>query len=889
MKKRNLYQGILLCTFATALAACGEPGYKDPSRPIESRVQDLLGRMTLEEKAAQLDMLSAKEIVVDEKTLAEDKLEHFVDSMCIGAVHDLYPAHADIANLIQKHAVENSRLGIPLLFIEEGLHGYQGAGATAFPIPIGNSSSWDTELLHNIGRVIGTEARAHGVHFILGPNLDLAREIRWGRVEETFGEDPYLTSRMGVNLIQGMQGESLSDNNTVAAEPKHFGIHGIPESGTNASSVNIGEREARSTHLYTFEKAITEGKAQGVMAAYHDLDGIPCVANPWLLTQVLRNEWGFNGIVVSDLGAIRRQISDHHTAADAKEAITKSLNAGLNMQFYDFPYEDFQAAVVQAVKDGTLDEKALDSRVADVLRLKFKLGLFDNPYTDPGLVAQVDDNKKHKEIALDASRKSLILLKNEDSILPFRTDIKRITLVGELANQSLLGGYSPAQVKAVTVYEALKQKFGKNVQINYIESQVENGFKSIPNSALYTEAGGDNGIFVEYFNNTELSGNPAYTSTDTEISHYWHNLSPVPGVNRDYFSARWKGWVRVPETGEYEFKLSADNWGKLYLNNRLVIDQWNNDKRNGTYRIRLQAGQMLPIQVEYAELDENAGLSAEWRLTDRTISTETLCQRVKASAMASDITIVVVGETMNMVGEGKDRQNLNMNERDIRLMQAIEETGKPSATVLMHGRPFVLTPVEEHSHAILDAWYPGECGGTAIVEALFGDINPSGKLTVSVPRYQGQTPVHYMKKRSFKRSYVDGNATPLYPFGYGLSYTTFEYSGLQLSAQEIRKNENLKVTFNVKNTGKVKGTEICQVYLTDEVSSVSLPGKALKGFCRVELAPGEEKSVEIELTPEHFSLINAEMQRVVEPGTFLVQVGASSANILLKEKVTVLK
>lgn len=742
-------------------------------------------------------------------------------------------------------------------------------------------------MLYSIGRVIATEARAHGVHFILGPNLDLAHEIRWGRVEETFGEDPYLTSRLGVNLVKGMQGNDLRDNNTVASEPKHFGIHGIPESGTNASSVNIGEREARSFHLYTFEKAVKEGHAQGVMAAYHDIDGIPCVANEWLLSKILREEWGFDGIVVSDLGAIRRQVNDHHTAVDTEDAVVKSLKAGLNMQFYDFPYDDFQKAVVEAVKNGTLDEAVLDSRVADVLRLKFRLGLFENPYTEDSLAVQAENNAEHKALALKAAQESLILLKNENNTLPFKQDVKRITLVGELANQSLLGGYSPAQARGITVYEALKDKFGKNVRIDFIESQIEDSFKSIPNSVLYTEAGGENGVYVEFFNGIDLKGTPAYKSVDPEISHYWHNLSPVPGVNRDMFSARWKGVIKAPVTGEYEFKMSADNWSKLYLGGKLVIDQWDNGKNNGTYRIRLQAGQILPIQVEYAEIDDNAWTSIEWRLVGRTMSADALYNRVIASARTSDITIVVVGESMNLVGEGKDRQNLNMNERDVKLLQAVHASGCPAATVLMHGRPFVMTPADEYSDAILDAWYPGEFGGKAIVEALFGDINPSGKLTVSVPRSQGQLPVTYLKKRSFKHWYVDGNTTPLYAFGHGLSYTTFKYGDMQLSAKEINKNENLTVSFTVENTGKMRGTEICQLYLTDKVSSVSLPGKALKGFSRVELAPGEKKTVEIVLTPEHFSLINADMQRVVEPGLFEISVGPSSATIELKGEVTV--
>lgn len=557
------------------------------------------------------------------------------------------------------------------------------------------------------------------------------------------------------------------------------------------------------------------------------------------------------------------------------------------MQFYDFPYDDFQKAVVEAVKNGTLDEAVLDSRVADVLRLKFRLGLFENPYTEDSLAVQAENNAEHKALALKAAQESLILLKNENNTLPFKQDVKRITLVGELANQSLLGGYSPAQARGITVYEALKDKFGKNVRIDFIESQIEDSFKSIPNSVLYTEAGGENGVYVEFFNGIDLKGTPAYKSVDPEISHYWHNLSPVPGVNRDMFSARWKGVIKAPVTGEYEFKMSADNWSKLYLGGKLVIDQWDNGKNNGTYRIRLQAGQILPIQVEYAEIDDNAWTSIEWRLVGRTMSADALYNRVIASARTSDITIVVVGESMNLVGEGKDRQNLNMNERDVKLLQAVHASGCPAATVLMHGRPFVMTPADEYSDAILDAWYPGEFGGKAIVEALFGDINPSGKLTVSVPRSQGQLPVTYLKKRSFKHWYVDGNTIPLYAFGHGLSYTTFKYGDMQLSAKEINKNENLTVSFTVENTGKMRGTEICQLYLTDKVSSVSLPGKALKGFSRVELAPGEKKTVEIVLTPEHFSLINADMQRVVEPGLFEISVGPSSATIELKGEVTV--
>lgn len=887
MKKMNLLWGGLIGVTLLLFSCQSSEKYKDSTNATEVRVNDLLNRMTLEEKAAQLDMLCAKDILVDGKRLSEEKLKLFVDDMCIGAVHDLYPENAEIANTIQKHAIEKSRLGIPLLFIEEGLHGFAGPGSTTFPIPMGNASTWDTLLVKNIGKVIATEARAHGVHFILGPNLDLAHEIRWGRVEETFGEDPYLSARMGVNMVRGMQGKQLSDKDAVVAEPKHFGIHGIPEAGTNASTVNIGEREARMSHLYTFEKAVKEGGARGVMAAYHDIDGVPCVANSWLLDDVLRKEWGFSGIVVSDLGAVARQIRQHCTATDTEDAICKSLSAGLNMQFYDFPYDEFQKSIVNAVKSGRLSEEVLNQRVKDVLRLKFELGLFDNPYIESDRMKEVCHCESHKAISLDASRKSLILLKNE-GMLPFNSSPRHITVVGELANMSLLGGYSPAQAKGITVLEALKKRFGKEVQIDFIENQIENKFKSIPNSVFFTSKGEENGLKASYFNNTTLEGTPVYEAIVSQVTEYWHNLSPAPGVNTDNFSISWEGIVKAPVSGEYEFRLSADDEARLYLSGKLVIDKWGDAskpaKESNTYKIHLTAGQIIPVRAEYVERDEFAGITLEWRLTD-TISDGKMLADVAKSAAASDLTILVLGENMNIVGEGKDRQDLNMSERDIRLLETVERFARISATVVMHGRPFVMTPIEKHSKAILDAWYPGEFGGQAIVEALFGEVNPSGKLVISVPRSQGQLPVHYLKKRSFKNRYEDGTALPLYSFGHGLSYTTFEYRNLRVDKKELKKGEPLTVTFELRNTGKMKGTEVCQLYITDKVTSVSIAEKYLKGFARVELSPGEQKTVKMRLEPESFSLINADMERVVEPGEFEILVGASSSDIKMKETV----
>lgn len=438
--------------------------------------------------------------------------------MCIGSIHDFYPKTAAMSNEIQRRAVENSRLGIPVLFIEEGLHGYCGVGSTNFPVPIGNASSWDTTLMSNIGRAIGTEARAHGIHFLLCPNLDLARDPRWGRTEETYGEDVYLSSRMAVSMVKGMQGADLKDNNAVVAEPKHFGVHGIPENGSNTGPAFIGEREARSTHLYIFEKAITEAKARGIMAAYHEIDGIPCISSPWLLTDLLRKEWGFEGMVVTDLGAIRRLVAPHYTAANPKEAITQAINAGLDMQFYDFPHDVFQKAVVEAVNDGSIPKDKINRAVSAVLRMKFELGLFENPYTDESLIAKVFHNEKHRELALEAGRKSIILLKNEGNLLPLSKNIKRLALIGNLANISSIGGYGPRQATGVTLYEALKKKYGEKMQIDLIQTGLSNQYETVSAEWLSnTVKPVQKGVYVEYFNNTDRSSTYLAQSTFLDI------------------------------------------------------------------------------------------------------------------------------------------------------------------------------------------------------------------------------------------------------------------------------------------------------------------------------------------------------------------------------------
>lgn len=885
---KNIYFWSLCASLLFASCNSGELPYKDSSLPVEKRVEDLMSRMTWEEKAAQLDMLSANDVLSDAEHFKEDQVVHFIDSMCIGSIHDFYPKTAALSNEIQRRAVENSRLGIPVLFIEEGLHGYCGVGSTNFPVPIGSASSWDTTLMYNIGRVIGTEARAHGVHFLLCPNLDLARDPRWGRTEETYGEDVYLSSRMAVNMVKGMQGADLKDHNAVVAEPKHFGIHGIPENGSNTGPAFIGEREARSTHLYIFEKAVTEAKAKGIMAAYHDIDGIPCISNPWLLTDVLRKEWGFDGMVVTDLGAIRRLVAPHYTATGPKEAITQAINAGLDMQFYDYPHNVFQKAVVEAVKDGSISKDKLDRAVSAVLRLKFELGLFENPYTDESLIANVFHSKKHQELALEAGRKSIILLKNDNNLLPFNKYIKRLALIGNLANTPSIGGYGPRQATGVTLYEALKKKYGETLQIDLIQTGISNQYETVSSEWLSnTVKPAHKGVYAEYFNNTDLSGQPAYTAVEGKIQGYWHNLSPAPGIDPGRFSTRYSGVISVPTDGIYELSISSNGFGKLYINNQLLIDNWGaaNRARGKSERIELKAGQKILVKVEYAKTNENASVEMRWRIIEYKNMKEYF-DRVTRAVAAADAAIVVVGETDREVGEGKDRQNLNLKPMDVEMLQAAAKGGKPVASVLLNGRPLVFTPVAETSAAIIEAWFPGESGGEAVADVLFGDYNPSGKLTISIPKYQGQLPVYYSKKTSSPRNYTDGNGDPLYAFGYGLSYSTFELSNMTVTPAEPTIKDRIAVTVDVKNTSATDGAETVQLYIRDKIASVVTPVKALKGFSQVFLKAGETKTVTMLLKPEeHLWLINQDMKRVVEPGEFELMTGTSSIDIKLTQTI----
>jgi beta-glucosidase len=744
MKKKNTLILVLLimafCSFNNPKAPAKYP-YQNAGLPVEKRVADLLSRMTTAEKIRQLDMYSGHEVANMKGHEAEsysDSARISIGIQGIGSVHDLYPLTADISNQIQRYAVEHTRLGIPVLFIEEGLHGYSGFGSTTFPIPLALAGAWDTAMVHKTGRIIATEMRAHGVAMVLGPVLCLPRDPRWGRVEETYGEDPCLAAANGVAMVKGLQGSKLSNPDAVLAEPKHFAVHGIPEAGSNMAPVNMGEREARSSFLYVFEKAIKEGGALGMMAAYSELDGIPCVDNKWLLKDVLRKEWGFKGFVLSDLGAIKMSLTTHKVAANPADALAQTLTAGLDMQFYDFPHDVFLNAITQALKSKQLPMSELDRAVSNILRVKFMLGLFDHPYIDQSLLKKVFHTEESRQVALKAAQEGISLLKNENSLLPLGPGVHSVAVVGPLAASTYLGGYANSEGKGVAIVDALRQKAGNDMKIAY-----ETGY-----------------------------------SADTSAA-----------------------------------------------------------KQN----------------------DE--------------------LQKAVSLVNQSDVAVVVLGEDIKEVGEGKDRSDLELNQKQTRLIEAVQKTGKPIVVVLFNGRPLCINWVAKKIPAIVESWFLGETGGLAIADVLLGKVNPSGKLPITFPRSVGQLPYYYDHKPTSRHVYVDQDTSALFPFGHGLSYTSFQYSDLTITPARIPLNGSVNISVTIKNTGKVDGAEVVQLYIRDVIASVTTPVKLLKGFNRISLKPGESGKVQFKLNHEELMLWNRQMKQVVEPGEFKVMMGSSSEDI----------
>ena len=753
--------------------------YEDPSASIDSRIEDLLSQMTMEEKTCQMVTLYGyKRVLKDDLPTPEWKTSLWKDG--IGAIDEhlngfqqwglppsdnpnVWPAsrHAWALNEVQRFFVEETRLGIPVDFTNEGIRGVESYRATNFPTQLGIGHTWNRNLVRRIGEITGYEARMLGYTNVYAPILDVGRDQRWGRYEEVYGESPYLVAELGIEMVKGMQKDYQ-----VAATAKHFVAYsnnkGARE-GMARVDPQMSPREVEMIHVYPFKRVIQETGLRGVMSSYNDYDGIPVQGSYYWLTERLRGEMGFRGYVVSDSDAVEYLYTKHGTAKDMKEAVRQSVEAGLNVRCTFRSPESYVEPLRELVKEGGISEETINSRVRDILRVKFLIGLFDSPYQMKLAEAdKVVENPEHEAVALQASRESIVLLKNDNNTLPLDINkVKTISVCGPNADEEgyALTHYGPLAVEVTTVLEGIKDKVAGKAEV------------------LYTKG-------------------------------------------CDLVDANW------PESEIIDYPLTSD---------------------------------------EKKEIDTAV-----------------------ENALKSDVAIVVLGGGQRTCGENKSRTSLELPGRQLQLLQAVQATGKPVILVLINGRPLSVNWADKFVPAILEAWYPGSKGGTAVADVLFGDYNPGGKLTVTFPKTVGQIPFNFPAKPA---SQVDGGKNPgpdgnmsringaLYPFGYGLSYTTFEYSDIQISPKVITPNEKATVTLKVKNTGNVAGDEIVQLYTRDVLSSVTTYEKNLAGFERVNLQPGETKEVKFTIDRKHLELLDADMKWVVESGEFVMMAGASSEDI----------
>ena len=753
--------------------------YQNPNLSIDIRLADLLSRMTLEEKVGQLLCPLGWKMyeIHGSEVYPSGKFKQLIKERNAGMLWATYRADpwtkktlanglnpelsAKAGNALQKYVMENTRLGIPMFLAEEAPHGHMAIGATVFPTGIGMAATWSPELVKEVGQVIAKEIRSQGGHISYGPVLDLTRDPRWSRVEETFGEDPVLSGILGASMVDGLGGGNLSQKYATIATLKHFLAYAVPEGGQNGNYASVGIRDLHQNFLPPFRKAIDAG-ALSVMTSYNSIDGIPCTSNHNLLTQLLRNEWKFRGFVVSDLYSIEGIHESHFVAPTKENAAIQSVTAGVDVDLGGDAYTN----LCHAVQSGQMDKAVIDTAVCRVLRMKFEMGLFEHPYVDPKIAAKTVRRKEHIELARKIAQSSITLLKNENSILPLSKTINKVAVIGPNADNRY------------------------NMLGDYTAPQEDSNVKTVLDGII-----------------TKLSPS---------------RVEYVRGCA-----------IRDTTVNEIEQAIEAARRSEVVI-------------------VVVGGSSARDFKTSYKET--GAAVAEEGSVSDMEC------------------------------GEGFDRASLSLLGRQQELLESLQKTGKPLIVVYIEGRPLEKNWASEYADALLTAYYPGQEGGNAIADVLFGDYNPSGRLPISVPRSVGQIPVYYNKKAPRNHDYVEVSSSPLYSFGYGMSYTTFEYSDLQVVQKSARCFE---VSFKVKNTGKYDGEEVSQLYMRDEYASVVQPMKQLKHFERFHLKKGEEKKVTFVLTEEDFFLVNYTLKKVVESGNFHLMIGAASNDIRLQNVILV--
>ena len=862
--------------------------YQNPDLPVEERLDDLLPRMTTEEKIMQTDQYFSGDFTTQDengKVIAMD-MQRFAELMhgnSVGSVQ-LRGMTAAQANTVQRYAVENTRLGIPFLFSEEALHGLFTNNATSFPQQIGLAATFDPALGCEMGHAIASETRACGIHETYSPVMDLIRDPRYGRSEESYGEDTHLCAEFARETVRGMQGKSLKDPDAVAAEPKHYVGYGNPVGGLNCAPSTMGRHDVFSDCLPVFEAAFVDGKACDAMCSYNSIDSIPVSMDHEILTDVLRGQYGMPGFVRSDMTAVSRLYDWHFIAESPEEAIRLGLEAGVDLQLYDFPHDVWQNAIAHLIEEGKMKMSVLDTACRRVLRMKFLLGLFENPYTDENRAESVLRCPEHLAVAEKIAEKSVVLLKN-DGLLPLKKDLRRVAVIGPAADTVSYGDYTEYRGRegAVTVLDGIRAAVSPETEVVYARGCNFLGQALHPfNPGMLRDEDGGFGLTGRYYNGPVPEGTPVQVRSDRTINFNWIFSLPNPELDANCFSVAWTGSVIMPHTMDGCIGLSTQDSMRLYVDNELLIDGWGKDKSaDQALDFHFEAGRAYKIRIEFV----NDGRGARV-IFGYSAGRENFSAAVEAARKA-DVAILCMGDNEETSGENFDRTDLNLPGRQLELVQAVYATGTPVVLVLQSGRPVTANWENDHLPAILEAWFPGEQGGTAIARTLFGDAIPGGRLPITFPRSVGQIPCHYSRRPGGGKKYVEMDWMPLYPFGYGLTYTTFAYHDLQPDRAKIAPDESVTVSFTVENTGTYTGDAVPQLYVRDLFSSVVKPERQLAAFTRVTLAPGEKRCITLTVGPRQLRTLGADYVWRVEPGQFELQLGDNAENVLLRTDLTV--
>ncbi|WP_257666090.1 beta-glucosidase [Parapedobacter tibetensis] len=861
------------------------PVYKNPHAPIEDRVKDLLARMTPEEKFWQLFMIPGDLDGVDKQQYKNGLFGFQVSAGTKGggAAGQLLSYNATEnaltlakkVNAIQRYFMEETRLGIPMLAFDEALHGLVREGATAFPQAIGLAATFDTVLMGEVADAIAKETSARGIRQILTPVVNLANDVRWGRTEETYGEDPYLSSAIGVAFVGAFERQNI------ISTPKHF-VANVGDGGRDSYPIHFSERFLEETHFVPFKAAFHQGGSRSVMTAYNAVDGSPATANDWLLNKKLKGEWGFTGFVISDASAVGGANVLHYTANDYPEASAQAITNGLDVIFQT-EYEHYKLFIPPFL-DGTIPKARIDDAVSRVLRAKFELGLFENPYVDEAEKLLTD--KSHKGIARKAARESFVLLKNDNQTLPISSDINTILVIGEDATEARLGGYSGPGNGKVSILEGIKSRAGDNLTVQYTKGSSRKTENVHPVPTDFLSHAGGRGLKATYFDNVTYQGNPVLERIDETINFSWTLFAPDPKLPLDHYAIRWEGQLTPPETGDYRIGLEGNDGFRLYIDGELLIDRWRKESYHTTTEtVTLEEGKAYTIKIEFHENRGNAHIKLVW---DNGVVTNHREEIEKATQLAQQADMVIIAAGIEE-GEFLDRAMLSLPGNQEELINAICETGKPVVVLLVGGSAITMGEWLDDASAVLNVWYPGEEGGHAVADIVFGDYNPAGRLPITYPIHEAQLPLVYNHKPTGRGDdYNNLSGEPLFPFGFGLSYTTFEYSKLRLDKQSVDQGETTVASFTLTNTGKLAGEEVVQLYIRDLLSSVSRPVLELKGFQRVHLEAGESKELSFDITPDLLQMLDVDMNILVEPGDFRIMIGPSSRDLPLKANLSIM-